>query len=238
MRRETAPYLDRLFELDPAFHAAASEFTSAPLDSALEPRIRELLAIAINASTTQLYLPGVRLHIRNALRCGATREEIMEVLQLTSVLGIHTCTLGVPILIEELLAFGGKPDFVQELMSDPRRQKLKLDFTNKRGYWRDFWENLLALDPDFFEVFLEFSSAPWINGPLPPKIKEFVYIAIDSSTTHLFGLGLRLHIQNALHYGASKDELMEILKLTSAQGMNACAVGIPILQEELCAYPK
>jgi hypothetical protein len=48
------------------------------------------------------YEPGLRQHIQNALRHGATREEIMEVYELTSVLGIHTCTLGVPVLLEEL----------------------------------------------------------------------------------------------------------------------------------------
>jgi alkylhydroperoxidase/carboxymuconolactone decarboxylase family protein YurZ len=41
------------------------------------------------------------VHIRNALRHGATVAEIMEVLELTSVLGIHTVTEGVPILLEE-----------------------------------------------------------------------------------------------------------------------------------------
>ena len=33
---------------------------------------------------------------------GATRDEIMEVLELVSVLGMHTITTGVPVLIEEL----------------------------------------------------------------------------------------------------------------------------------------
>ena len=40
--------------------------------------------------------------IENAFKYGATKEEIMEVFQLTSVLGMHTCTVGVPILIEEM----------------------------------------------------------------------------------------------------------------------------------------
>jgi alkylhydroperoxidase/carboxymuconolactone decarboxylase family protein YurZ len=44
--------------------------------------------------------------MRNALRHGATSQEIMEVLQLVSVLGIHSATLGVPILLEEWQAAG------------------------------------------------------------------------------------------------------------------------------------
>ena len=49
-----------------------------------------------------MYGPGVRRHIRKALELGATKEEITAVLQLVSVLGIHTMSLGAPILLEEL----------------------------------------------------------------------------------------------------------------------------------------
>ena len=58
--------------------------------------------IAINAATTHLYGPGVRRHMQNALKAGATKEEILETIQLTTVLGIHSCNLAVPILMEEV----------------------------------------------------------------------------------------------------------------------------------------
>ncbi len=67
--------------------------------------------VAINAATTHLYAPGVRRHMQNAIKEGATVEEILEVIQLTSVMGIHACNLAVPILMEEMAAAGqpGKP---------------------------------------------------------------------------------------------------------------------------------
>ena len=90
-------------ELDPDFFGAYLGFSGVPWRSGtLSPKFKELIYIAIDASTTHLYEPGLRQHIRNALNHGATREEIMEVYELTSVLGIHTCTLGVPVLIDEL----------------------------------------------------------------------------------------------------------------------------------------
>ena len=45
-----------------------------------------------------------RRHIRGALSAGATRDEILAVLQAVSVLGIHSMSLGAPILVEELAA--------------------------------------------------------------------------------------------------------------------------------------
>ena len=70
----------------------------------LDPKTYELIAIAVDASCTHMYAPGVRTHIRKALELGVTFEEIAAVLQLTSVLGIHTMSMGAPILLEETAA--------------------------------------------------------------------------------------------------------------------------------------
>ena len=77
----------------------------APMVSGvLDAKTVEFLAIAVDASCTHLYGPGVRRHIRKALELGATKEEINAVLQCVSVLGIHTMSLGAPILLEEMAA--------------------------------------------------------------------------------------------------------------------------------------
>ena len=48
------------------------------------------------------------------------------------------------------------------------RKKLKDNFIKERGYWSDFWDGLLALDPEFFQIYLNFSATPWKNGTLEP----------------------------------------------------------------------
>jgi alkylhydroperoxidase/carboxymuconolactone decarboxylase family protein YurZ len=116
-----------------------------------------------------------------------------------------------------------------------KRQKyLKGKFMEERGYWDEkLLGQLLRLDPDFFEAYWNFSAVPWRKGALSPKVKEFIYIAIDASTTHLFGPGLRLHIRNALKYGATKEEIMEVLECVSVLGIHTCTLGVPILVEEM-----
>ena len=109
---------------------------------------------------------------------------------------------------------------------------MKADFVERRGYWNDFWDGLLALDSDFFAAYLEFSSVPWRNGTLSPKEKELIYIAIDAATTHLYEPGLRQHIQNALRHGATSEEIMEVYELISVLGIHACTLGVPVLLEE------
>ena len=63
-------------------------------------------AIAVDASCTHMYSPGVKRHIAKALDLGATPEEIMAVLQLVAVLGIHSVALGTPHLVDEMKARG------------------------------------------------------------------------------------------------------------------------------------
>lgn len=86
------------------------------MSGVLEPKVLEFIAIAVDASCTHMYAPGTRRHIRRALELGATKEEIAAVLQAVSVLGIHTNSLGAPILLEELAALeADKQSSTQEL---------------------------------------------------------------------------------------------------------------------------
>jgi alkylhydroperoxidase/carboxymuconolactone decarboxylase family protein YurZ len=189
-----AKIMDQLLQLSPDYFEAYTELSSVPWKhGVLEPKIKEFMYIAADASTTHLYNAGTRIHIQNALRHGATVDELFEVLQLTSGLGIHSCTVGVPILLEELEAAGK----LEEEPLDARQIELKEDFTRNRGYWAPFLDGLLRLSPEFFAAYLKISSVPWLTGPLEPKVKEFVYIAIDAATTHLYEPGLRQHIRNA-----------------------------------------
>lgn len=96
------PAWDTLAELDAAYvEKFLSMGTHAMGKGVIDPLTIEFIAIAVDASCTHLYAPGVRRHIRKALELGATREQVMTVLELVSVLGIHSVALGAPILIDE-----------------------------------------------------------------------------------------------------------------------------------------
>jgi alkylhydroperoxidase/carboxymuconolactone decarboxylase family protein YurZ len=114
-----------------------------------------------------------------------------------------------------------------------RQEKLKAEFIANRGYWSELWDGVLALSPDFFEAYGEFSSVPWKTGTLEPKIREFVYIAVDASGTHLYEPGTRIHMANALRFGATPEEIMEVLALVSVLGIHTVSMGLPVLLDEL-----
>ncbi len=230
-------FWDGLLTLSPSFFKAYMEFSGVPWRAGyLEPKTKELIYIAIDVVTTHLYEKGLRIHIDNAFKIGITKEEIMEVYQLVSVIGMHTFTMGMPALLDGLREAG--IDCGLDTPLDARRIALKEEFVSARGYWNTLWDNLLKLDPNFFEAYVRFSSVPWKEGTLPPKIKEFIYIAINAATTKLYEPGLRFHIRNALKFGATKEEIMEVYQITSCLGMHTCTVGVPILLEELSKAPR
>ncbi|MDE0808620.1 MAG: carboxymuconolactone decarboxylase family protein [Alphaproteobacteria bacterium] len=227
------PFWQQILEMSPEFFETYCNFSSVPWKTGpLQPKIKEMIYIAMDIATTHLYLPGTRIHMANALKHGATKEELMEVLQIVSVLGIHSMTEGLPILVDELQKadMGGE---IEAIELDERALTHKQEFIDNRGYWMPIWETLLKLSPDFFKAYLDLSSVPWKTGVLEPKIKELIYVAIDIATTHLFLSGTRIHMRNALKHGATKDEIMEVIALVSICGMHSATEGVPILVEEL-----
>jgi alkylhydroperoxidase/carboxymuconolactone decarboxylase family protein YurZ len=227
------PAWQSMLRLDPGFLQSYLNFAMVPWKSGpLEPKVKEFVSIAADAAATHLYAPGIARHIKAAIEHGATREEIMEVLELTSTLGIHAANIGVPILLE-VLAEAGLRDAPKQF--DERQLRLKDAFTKARGYWHEFWAGILELDPDFFEAYIEFSSVPWRSGVLEPKIKELIYCAFDASATHLYVSGLKLHMKNAIGYGATAAEIMEVLEIVSVIGIHAAATAAPMLEAALNA---
>jgi alkylhydroperoxidase/carboxymuconolactone decarboxylase family protein YurZ len=219
-----------VLRLDPDFLLAYLDFSAVPWRSGvLDPKVKELVYIAVDANATHMFLPGVRQHIRAALRLGVTPQEIMEVLELSATLGIHAMNIGVPILVEVLTEKGlrsGPTPLTEE------QERLKADFTRTRGYWHSFWDEMLELDPETFAAYTEFSSVPWRTGTLEPKVKEFIYIAFDTAATHLYVKGLKLHIENAIGYGATAREILEVMEIASVLGIHGVLAAAPILLEE------
>lgn len=100
-------FADQLLRLHPSYFAAMAELLAAPdATGSLSATERCLIAVALSACFTHQNPAGTRLHIARAIRAGATKEEILQVLQLTAHLGVHACVLGVPVLMKAMEAKG------------------------------------------------------------------------------------------------------------------------------------
>lgn len=164
----------RLLKHSPEMFAASLRLTAVPKRKAhLSPKIQSLVSLSVAAASTHLHVPNVQRYTKQALERGASKQEIVEVLCLTSTLGIHACNIGVPLLCEVLKEEGRALPTGMDGMSK-EQWDLKEDFEKKRGYWHPFWEDFLRLSPEFFGAYVEFSSVPWTNegggGVLEPKV--------------------------------------------------------------------
>ena len=228
---DTGPWdaaLEQLRSWDPAWADTCARMTANPWRSgALSRKLIELIGVGLNAACTNLNPDGTRRHIRKALDAGATREEILLVLKCASVMSIHSCSLGAPILLEEAKAVGMEPK------RTPDAETPACDRMRAVGQWNTAWDPFCAVDPVWTDEFMATAIGIYASGVLPPKDVELLSIAFDASFTHMYAPGTRRHIGNALKAGATVEEIMEVLKLCVVQGVQACNLGVPILAEEL-----
>jgi len=219
---------DRLEALDPEFLARYEELAAHSMrDGPLDPKTVELVALASHAACTTLYEPGIRRHVGRAFDEGTTVEEVMDVVEMVSAIGVHAVTEGVPVLVEE----AGLPEEFTEAERE-EQERLKAEFEDERGYWDELWDQVLQIDSGYFEAYLNYSAHPFKNGPLDPMVREFAIIAADASTNHLYLPGLRIHIRNALGHGATREQIMAVIEIASVIGVNTVTESLPIVLEE------
>lgn len=232
MTTENSPWDDgalaELRQCDPEWAETCARMATNPWrGGVLSRRLVELIAVAVNAACTNLNPDGTRRHIRGALESGATREEVLMVLKMASLLSIHSCSLGAPLLLEEAKAAGVQPKPHGDVTTPA------CDRMRAIGQWNSAWDPFFALDPAWTDEFMATGVAVYAAGVLPAKEVELLSIAFDVSYTHMYAPGTRRHIRNALEAGATVEEIMEVFKLCVVQGVQACNLGVPILAEEL-----
>ena len=222
------PILEQLREWDSKGADLLVNVSTNPWTNGILPlKTIELICVALNAACTNLQPNGTRRHIRAALEAGATRDEILVVLKMGFGLGIHSCSLGAPILLEEAKAAGVSPT-PKEGISTPA-----CDTMRAIGQWNTAWDPFFELDPLWTNQFFAFGASIYQGSGFTQKDIELLSIALDASYTHMYPPGTRRHIKTALKLGATIEEIMEVLKLCVVQGVEAVNLGVPILAEEL-----
>ena len=227
----TGPWDDAFEQLvawDRTWAATCAAMTNSPwVSGVLTRKFVELVGVALNVACTNLNADGTRRHIRAALAEGASRDEILTILKMAAVMSIHSCSLGAPILLEEAKTAGVAPA-AKTGGATPACDRMRA-----MGQWNVAWDSFFDLDPQWTEAFIATGVGIYAGGTFTPKETELLSIAFDASFTHMYAPGTRRHIKGALAAGATVEEIMDVLKLCVAQGVQACNLGVPILAEEL-----
>jgi alkylhydroperoxidase/carboxymuconolactone decarboxylase family protein YurZ len=196
--------------------------------STLDPKLAAFVRLKIDVSATHLYAPGVRRHIKAAIELGATREELLEVIKLSAVIGIHACATGVPILAQELVHAGRQSAPPESTHPTP-----VCDGLRAQNQFNPLWETLYNWDRVWLEKFLAMGAGIWRDNILPPLWIELLCIAGDAALTHMYSPGTRRHIATALALGADRAQIDEVLRIVAEQGQESYEFALPILEQEL-----
>lgn len=90
LEKEVPGFLQALLRQSPAGFEAFIGYCAVPWKSGLLPVLtKELISMAVDATPTHRYLPGMRLHLLNAVRLGAGRAAIVQALDLAAEAPLH-----------------------------------------------------------------------------------------------------------------------------------------------------
>ena len=219
-----------LERLDPAFASVVEDLVGHPYrHGTLDPVVRALVVLASEAVIPEADEPRLERTIKLALADGASTAEVLCTLEIACSIGLHTVSVGLPILLEEMAAVG-----LSVGEETPRQRKLQraLETSGPRPRpLNSIYAAILRMDPDYFERRVRFIDLPWERDDvLDPEVKHLLSIAIDAVSPQHYVDGLRKHVREALQIGVSPAAILEVLQLASVTGLRTLDVGLAVLQ--------
>lgn len=98
--------------------------------------------------------------------------------------------------------------------------------------WAAALRQLRQWDPDWADQCVQMTTNPWKDGILPIKFIELVCVGLNAARTNLNPAGTRRHIRAAVAAGASRQEILFVLKCASVMSIHSFSFNAPLLLEE------
>jgi len=199
---------------------AEAALAGAPEGTELDEATSALIGLAVRVSASCLDVEETGRYVGRALDAGATASQIHEAMVLVSGLGVHSLMEGSRCLADALRQRG---DSTVTAPLDEARAALHARFVGDDVYWErmeravpGFLDALLRFSPEAFEAFFNYCALPWKSRALRALTKELISIAVDSSPTHRYLPGFRLHLGNAIALGAGRKAILQALDIAAA----------------------
>lgn len=222
---------DQLQALSPAtLERVSRQIAAARPSGALSPKIREFIYVGVDALVTHLYPQGLAVHAESAIKLGATAEELIEVLQIAASVCVPRWGRAADAVHAELESAGLRPAPRQP---DAAASEFACLLEAKTGLQEDWIERLLARTPAHTRALLDVVHAPEEPSALGNKTRALVALALSAAAPIGDADAARALARAALKFGASADEIVEAIQLTSGIGGHAFSVGAPILAKSL-----
>ena len=185
----------------------------------LDVRTRELIFIAVDASTTHLYLQGLDIHIREAFASGCSAADLIEVLLIAAMQGLDSVIAGVELLTELAPATAAIDELIVVQLLDR--------YAAVRGD-RPTWLAVVAtMTPLYAQALVDLIENDAGQARLTDSDRALIRLYLAASPTHLYRPAMRSEIRAAMVAGATSAEILEVFQLVGLLGLHACVDGIP-----------
>lgn len=198
-----------LFEISPESLRQVHDYLSiAENQGPIDERLRHLIWVVVDSVVTHLYPRGAGVHARIAMELGASREDVIEALQIAAYVSSQGYEIGLPIIVEAARELGlPTPAGPSDEGSD--------------------WEALSkVVSPQAHAALTGLSGAGNRRNGFDAKTRELLLFAGYACPAMTNTVGMRRHARRALQAGASSDELIQALRLANCIGLHAIAEGI------------
>ncbi len=198
------PWTDTLLREHPAFLRAYAAYAGHPARCGpLSERMIELIYVALDASASHLFEPGLRTHMARALELGVRPAELFDVLHLVATQGLDGVTQAATMLAEEC---GADAD----------------------SAGNDALAALRALDQDYAGAVQAFLSVPAPGQGLSDAERCLLRVALASCFTAHHPHALRQHLREGLRLGAQPAELLQAIQLGAHLAVHGTAMGAQV----------
>ncbi|SCU74817.1 conserved hypothetical protein [Cupriavidus necator] len=200
------PWTETLLREHPAFLRAYARYAGHPARRGpLSERMVELIYIALDASGSHLFEPGLRTHMTRALDLGVRPAELFDVLHLVAAQGLDGVTQAAALLAEEC---GLAPDSGHAC--------------------GDALSALRALDPDYAAAVHEFLALHGPGDGLSAAEKCLLRVALAACFTAHHPEALRQHLREGLRFGLQRAELLQAIQLGAHLAVHGTALGAQV----------
>lgn len=100
------------------------------------------------------------------------------------------------------------------------------------GPWEVALNKLREWDPEWAANCMKVTTSVRTDGILSPKFVELISVGLNASRTNLNPEGTRRHIRAAIAAGATRNEVLFVLKCASVMSIHSSSFNAPILVEE------
>ncbi|MEJ5127156.1 carboxymuconolactone decarboxylase family protein [Comamonas sp. MYb21] len=206
------PWNAQLLARRPAFLQAYAHYAGYPARSGgLSERMVELVYVALDASASHLFASGLKLHMQKALACGASDEDLLDVLTLVCLQGAGATAAA----LDEVAQVYGLP---------PKAEPTE-------GQQPDLWARLQAIDPAYFGHLQALASTAESGQGLSAGERCLITVALHACFTAMQPEALRAALQQAQGLGVAREAVLQVIQMGAHLAVHGTALGITVLAE-------